>query len=481
MKDLLLQLEQEKSHANRLQLLAELEERLEQQSNPQDRKHIKALLYHRDWYIRREAAFLIDRLGVALDDDERFQFAYALQNFPYLVAHKSHPAARRLLFQACRDAAPKIRIAASGFLTPEDCMTLEEEALWHYASGDYVALLELGCTAEGKEVVLALLREGLHQEENPNYHRRQCAFCLEQLKAISNAESVIQALLSGPDEVQEEPSTSPPPHLSPVEQLIQALNQQGIRVDGRRVYPRIEIGSVTGRITYKQPPIQTWSKQERMRRIVPEPGRLRIRFDYECMEPRIFLHFLLDSFWISLEDIPEGDLYLAVHPQDRDQGKRWLNAVINGAGASYREALNPFQAKLLEAAQEFRQELYIQAQKQGYIQTLGGRPIPLPQTGANLAGRCMNRLIQGSASDIFNTAVAHLYLHFVEAMEPARISLLLFDEVWIEVEPKALSAVQDYVRRQLERVPAEMGLLLPLNVRSEVIDPFHPNTASERG
>jgi len=473
-KDIIVKLDAERDHYRRLQLLEELNQALESVRSVEERKYLKSLLYHPDWYIRREVAFLIDRYGVPLDESERFQFAYALQNFQYLADRMTDERARSLLFQACEDASPKIRALASEYIQLDDCKTLYEEALLHYACGDYLALLELGCTTEGKDAVVAVLKKGLNQEGNPNYHRRQCAFCLEQLKAISSAESVIHELLSAGENASETSSdqVTPMPHWSPLEQLLYTLNQQGVRVDGKRLYPRIEIGSVTGRITYKQPPLQTWPKEVRWQRIQADPGKLLLRLDYRCMEPRVMLHFLVEAFLISLDEIPDEDIYLAVNPENREAGKRWLNTLINGGMVSNRGALNVFQRRLIEAVQEFRQELINRASRLGFVETLGGRRIPLPENETNVSGKIMNRLIQGSASDIFNSAVARLYLRFVEGMEPARIIFLLFDEVWIEVDPKAVKTVQEIAQEILQTVPQEMGLLLPLPVRCSFSNPM---------
>ena len=474
MKDIIVKLDAERDHYRRLQLLEELNHILEKPHSVAERKYLKTLLYHPDWYIRREVAFLIDRYGIPLDETERYQYAYALQNFHYLSDRKTDEQARRLLFQACTDASPKIRAQAAEHLHMDDCRSIQEEALLHYACGDYLALLELACTTEGKDAVVSVLQMGLNQEGNPNYHRRQCAICLEQLKAISSAEVIIQKLLS--DQENENPVSSDPitpvSHLSPLEQLIYALNQQGVRVNGTRIYPRIEIGSITGRIIYKQPPLQTWPREARLRRIQAEPGKWLLRFDYQCMEPRLLLHFLVNAFLISLEDIPTDDIYLAVNPEDRETGKRWLNTLINGGMVSGRGTWNEFQRQLLEAIQEFRQDLINRASRLGYVETLMGRHIPLPQNETNIAGKIMNRLIQGSASDVFNTAVARIYLRFVEGMEPAKIVFLLFDEVWIEVEPEASQTVQELVLEMLQTIPQEMGVLLPMPVRCWVSKPL---------
>ena len=44
----------------------------------------------------------------------------------------------------------------------------------------------------------------------------------------------------------------------------------------------------------------------------------------------------------------------------------------------------------------------------------------------------MNRLVQGSAADIFNTAVAEIHRQCIQGQMRASVAFLLYDEVWIE-------------------------------------------------
>jgi len=349
MNQLIYQIEQARSHRERLARLAELEAQLQSGPTGKAARHLKSLLYHPDWYIRQEIAFMIDRYGVPLKPEELPRFWYALQQFQRLKNEMAtRPGARALLFEGCKDPAPRFRVRLLGALTPADCQTAEERLLLLYAAGDYPALVERGCEAEMREAALALLKFGLKEENNPEYHRKQCAFALEQLHALENAAATVQEILSGKAPHH---SIEPPPdeetiaglHLSPLEQFIQRLQRQGVRVEGQPVYPVIRQAPATGRITYQQPGLQTWPKAERQKRITPAPGCSWLRFDYCAMEPTLLLHFLLERFLISLEDLPEGDLYAAADPADRGAAKTWFNAVLDGGGKTYQEQLNPWQ------------------------------------------------------------------------------------------------------------------------------------------
>jgi len=469
------ELELAREERERLELLGRLEEALRHNREPEKNRLVKSLLYHRNWYVRREAAFLIDRFGVSLTETERLQYAYALQNFSFLKKRmeEGDREARRLLFAACQDAAPRIRARVLAFLRAEDCHNTEEEVLLHYAASDYLTLMELGTMPDYREPVIRVLEQGMRQKENPVYHRKQCVFCLEQLKAMDDAHSVIREILTETEPAVGDPrlpEQTPPPVLSPLEQLLQALRLQGIYLDGRRVYPDIRVGTVTGRIIYKNPPLQIMDKTERLHRISPSPGKVLLRFDYVCMEPNILLHYLLERFLINTEDIPEDDIYLSVNPSDRKAGKRWLNAVINGGGHRYARQLNPFQQKLWNAIRELRIELVQEGGKESAVKTLGGREIRLSVGVRNYSGKLMNRLIQGSASDVFNRAVTRLYLRFTEEMREARVYFLLFDEVWVECPEDQTETVRKICEQILRETPGEMGLLLPLPVKTSQLE-----------
>ncbi|RMF59902.1 MAG: hypothetical protein D6748_05285 [Calditrichaeota bacterium] len=480
LETLIYQLETSEDHQQRLELLAKLSTLLENISRTQHLRSIISLLYHRDWYIRREAAFLIDRLGIRLNDEERLHFEFALQHFDFLKEQMDRtPLAREILFNGCLDPSERFRSRLTAVLSREDCKTSEELARLIYATGDYQGLIELGCDKDHRPAVIRILQHGLKPENNTPYHRKQCAFCLQQLKVIDDAGEYIEEIIRSqstkhePDsEGEEEPPARP---LTPLEEMLQFLNQEGIYLDGEKVYPEIRIGSVTHRITYRNPGLQTLPESDRLRRITPSPDHLLLRYDYIAIEPTLLFHFLLYRFLISMEDIgemlnpesPQSDPYLLIYPADRGAAKAWLNAVINGGGQQYARQLTPFQMRLWEAIQELRQELLHQAYREGGITTIAGNMIPLDKNETNLGGKAMNRLVQGSASDIFNHACVTVHQYLLREHLPARIYFLLYDEVWIECEPSVHPVLRETLPSLLESVNQTFSLLLPLRVREK--------------
>jgi len=481
MEDIIFEIETATDHQKRLELLENLEAALEQAPQPRNYRPLISLLYHRDWYIRREAAFLIDRYGVKLKAAERLYFEYALQHFRLLKEKmESEPIARELLFRACKDPSERFRSRVTGFLTLSDCRTVEETALFFYAEGNYQALVELGCDPDFREAVISILTGGMEPENNSVYHRKQCAYALEQLQALENTPEVIAGIIRSREEPDNDgkggAGIPEPLPLSPLEKMLRDLQQQGIRFDGKMVYPTIQIGSITNRITYREPGLQTLPKAERERRIQPPPGHILLSCDYIAMEPTLLLHFLLQRFLLNLEEIPfawqgpaAGDIYQAIDPADRQRAKTWLNAVINGGGSRFAGNLNPFQMKLWEAIRELRQELLQTVIETGAVETIAGNRIVLEQTESNLGGKAVNRFIQGSASDVFNHAVLTLHRRLITDGLPARVYFLVYDEVWVETAPQAEENVSELIRTTLEAVNEHFTLLMPLRVRMTIL------------
>ena len=131
---------------------------------------------------------------------------------------------------------------------------------------------------------------------------------------------------------------------------------RGIRLDGRVVHPRIAVGTVTGRVTYTDPALQTLPEADRLARLTPvADGRVFVRADYGQSSPV--------SCWPSRRrDLiawdAGDDLYhdLAADASvDRDTVKVAVNRIINGGrpdpGATGRLAA------FIQAADAYRADL----------------------------------------------------------------------------------------------------------------------------
>jgi hypothetical protein len=249
-----------------------------------------------------------------------------------------------------------------------------------------------------------------------------------------------------------------------LEGFLARLQARGIRLDGEVVHPRIGVGTVTGRVTYTDPPLQTMPKVERPARLGPVvAGRRFIKADYGQIEPRILLWFLRRNIdWQAREDLYRT---IAGDEIDRDAAKKIVNTIINGgrrpAGATGRLV------EFSRAADLFRGELALDARADGYVFTLNYRLIPLAADEPNFAGKVVNYVIQGTAADIFNAAVLRVDAALTTEGLPAAVALLLFDELWVECDPAAVPRVVELVRREMEGAALALGIVVPVRLDDE--------------
>jgi hypothetical protein len=236
------------------------------------------------------------------------------------------------------------------------------------------------------------------------------------------------------------------------------------------VYPRIGINTVTGRVGYRDPALQSLSKDTRLACLGPVvAGRVFVRVDYGQIEPRILLAILRQRGLIGWE--PGDDLYrtLAGDQADRDQVKTVVNALING-GRPPADVTGRL-AEFIRAVEVYRRVLAQQARDTGFVVTLAGRRVLLAADELNHGGKCVNRVVQGTAAAIFNNAVSRV----ADAIEteglPAAVAFLLFDELWTETDPAAVPQVEEVVRREMEGTASDLGVVVPVRIDSSAPQP----------
>ncbi|MCD6373881.1 MAG: hypothetical protein J7L94_00035 [Caldisericaceae bacterium] len=470
----------------KLELLNKIKEMLPELRLQQKDRYLISLLYDENWYIRQETAFLIDQLGTKLSGEDYYQYLFALQDFENLYLAIEEPLARRVLFEGLNDTNHRLRLKIFRYLKYEDCHTAIEKALFWYGQADYQQLAYLAQNStEAKEIVMELLQYGLQKDHNSEYHRRQCAETLQRIEYSDKVEELLNELLGKQN--QKETSKKPanrdlrpvpleeqqPEWLLRLQNVIANLKENGIWINGQLVFPDIQIGTVTNRITYRNPGLQTWSKEVRERQIDAPPGKFLIAYDYQCIEPRLLLHFLIQNFYLSLEDIPQDDIYLAFYPEDRKTGKRLLNTLINGGHVPQEHLVSSFAKKIFIGLNDLRLERMSFARQKGYVETIAGNRLKIDPQVSNFSGKVINRLIQGSASDIFNYALCELYELTAAYNHIAQIYFVLFDEVWLAYSQQESESLQTKVFQLLNEVYKSFQLLVPLPCRD------HPITRGE--
>jgi len=438
------------------------------------------LLYDGDAEIRREAAYLISDFQVRLTREEEYRLWLALQDIDRLkAAAENDDLARTILFDALTDRNLRLRNRLLASLHLRDCRCPREKALYHYGRADFEQLQQLfSDDIEAQSFIEELLKRGTEKGNNVPWMRRQCAQCLESLLGMRNIAGELRQLLdkktvsSSGEKLASPtaPKTDKDPHgavLPGLNVLLHKLGQAGLNIDGVQLYPQVYCGPANGRILYKNPAPQTWPKEKRHTSIWPPKDYQWLRFDYKAMEPSLLLHFLLKEQWLSLSDIPVGDIYDSIGTGERSEVKRYLNSLINGGQVMPPFNPRPFLWKLLPALDNLRSDLRERYQGNEELFTLGGRPLLLKDKKHNPDGRLMNRLIQGSAADFFNSALIVLDKGLSAAHLDARIGFVLYDEVWLAVKPFARDTVLSVAGKILNEHYKKLNLLWPLRVRAE--------------
>jgi hypothetical protein len=245
------------------------------------------------------------------------------------------------------------------------------------------------------------------------------------------------------------------------ELVLARLQARGVRLDGRLVYPRIAIGTVTGRVGYTDPALQNMPEGERLARLAPvAEGRRFVRADYGQIEPRILWAILRRRGLIHWDAGDDLYLTLAGEAADRDAAKVAVNRAING-GRPPAETTGRL-AEFVTAASAYRTGLASEAKAAGFVRTLAGRAIPLPADERNHGGKAVNRVVQGTAADVFNRAVVGVDQALGREGLSAAVAFLLFDELWVECDPDDLTAVAHLVESELMTAALGLGLSVPV-------------------
>ncbi|XP_036273062.1 DNA polymerase nu [Pipistrellus kuhlii] len=281
-----------------------------------------------------------------------------------------------------------------------------------------------------------------------------------------------------------------------------------------------QTGTVSGRLSAKQPNIQGISKQPiQMTKprnykgkeevaltiaprtmLVSASGHSFLAADFAQIELRILAHLSGDPGLLTLFQAPEGDDVFSaltarwkdipterVTHADREQTKRVVYAVVYGAGKERLAACLgvpvPEAARFLESflqkyqkIKDFAQATIAQCHQTGYVASIMGRRRLLPrihaqnqQLRAQAERQAVNFVVQGSAADLCKMAMIHIFA--AVAASPtltARLVAQIHDELLFEVEdaqvPECAALVQGAMEA-LQHVRAlELQLQVPLKV-----------------
>jgi len=121
---------------------------------------------------------------------------------------------------------------------------------------------------------------------------------------------------------------------------------------------------------------------------------------------------------------------------------------------------------------DYIQEVYSQAEKDGYVKTILGRRRYLPdfkssnQQLKDFASRqAVNSPIQGSSADLIKLAMVRIYEEFRKNNLKSKLIMQIHDELVFDVVPSELDKLQEIVKRNMEQ---SIKLNVPVEVKIKV-------------
>jgi len=257
--------------------------------------------------------------------------------------------------------------------------------------------------------------------------------------------------------------------------------------------------TATGRLSSSDPnlqniPIRTEEGRRIRRAFIAAPGHRLLAADYSQIELRIMAHLsgdarLLAAFAAGL-DIHRataaeilGLAPEAVTSEQRRSAKAINFGLIYGMSAFglahqlgiERAAAQAYVERYFErypGVREFMERIRHQARECGYVETLFGRRLHLPEIGHSNQTRraaaertAINAPMQGTAADIIKRAMIAVDVWIETTGAPARLILQVHDELVLEVAETALEETREAVRAAMEGA-AELAVPLVVEIGS---------------
>jgi len=253
--------------------------------------------------------------------------------------------------------------------------------------------------------------------------------------------------------------------------------------------------TTTGRLSSSDPnlqniPIRSEEGREIRKAFTTEEGNLLIAADYSQIELRLMAHFsgdtVLSNAFAHGEDIHAATAAAVnqVALQDVTRDMRRRAKIINFGilygmsafglakqlGVERGEAQAFIDAYFAQypAIRRFMQETLERARAQGYVETLLGHRVYVPEINAKNGLRrqyaertAINAPLQGSAADIIKVAMIHLHARLARETPEARMILQVHDELVVECPESIVKDVSEIMREEMESV---ISLNVPLIV-----------------
>ena len=253
--------------------------------------------------------------------------------------------------------------------------------------------------------------------------------------------------------------------------------------------------AATGRLSSANPnlqniPIRTPQGRKIRTAFVAPPGSLVLAADYSQIELRIMAHLsgdqgLLKAFHdgVDVHRATAGEVFAEDYENVTDDQRRAAKAINFGlmygmsafglgrqldiSRPEAQEYMDTYFSRY-PGVRIFMEEIREQAREQGYVETLFGRRLYLPEINAsNMMRRqgaeraAINAPMQGTAADIIKIAMIKVD-NWLQTEKPgARLVMQVHDELVLEVEENQLEVVRDAV---IKHMSASAELDVPLVV-----------------
>jgi DNA polymerase-1 len=259
-----------------------------------------------------------------------------------------------------------------------------------------------------------------------------------------------------------------------------------------------QIGAETGRLSMSDPNLQNIpirTDEGRRIRLAFVPGdavnNVLLTADYSQIELRFLAHFthepaLVRSFTED-EDVHRtvAAEVFGVKPEDVTRQQRGYAKTINfgiiyGVSAfglarriegltvqSAGELITAYH-KRFPSIKQFLEKCVMEAQAQGYVETMLGRRRPITEINSNIISMrnmaermAINSVVQGSAADLIKLAMRNVYTRLQRENRPSRMLLQVHDELVFETPANAAESDAAIIR---EEMTTAMKLDVPLKV-----------------
>jgi DNA polymerase-1 len=279
-----------------------------------------------------------------------------------------------------------------------------------------------------------------------------------------------------------------------LDNLTQYVNRQTGRIHGSFN----QTGAATGRLSMSDPNLQNIpirTDEGRRIRLAFVPGdrehNVLLTADYSQIELRVLAHFTEEPALMKAFAADE-DIHRAVAAEvfnvalenvtreQRNYAKTINFGIIYGVSAyglarriegltvqSADELIKAYN-KRFPTIPRFLERCVMEAQSQGYVETILGRRRPIPEINSsilqmrNAAERmAINSVVQGSAADLIKMAMNNVYRRLVRENRPSRMLLQVHDELVFETPSSGVEEDAQIIREEMINA---MELKVPIKV-----------------